>query len=93
MSFLEKITSKFSDKLWKRLAIQLTQILVMFLPIAQLTDIDFVVQELGKFGIKGLVASIIAGYIVAWIKRSPLTKKELEVLEQKETPKEESEDE
>jgi hypothetical protein len=83
MSFLEKVPSST----WKKLALQIGQALILFLPIAQLTDVDFVIEQLGKFGVKGMIASVVAAYIVAWIKRSPLTKKEIEVLEQKPLPK------
>lgn len=89
MSFFDKI----SNKMWKRIALQLGQVFVLFLPIAQLTNIDFVVEQLGHFGVKGLVASVIAGYVVAWVKRSPLTRKELEVLEQEKHSNEESKNE
>ena len=58
----------------KTIAINLAQSLILLLPIAQLTDITYVTELLGKFGLQGLIASIVAGYIVAYFKKSPLSK-------------------
>ena len=80
MNFLNKL---------KKYSVYLFQILVLIVPIAQLTDTQFVIETLGKFGVHGLIASILAGYIVAWAKKSPVadvqvSKKEA-VLEERET--------
>jgi len=66
---------KVLSRLAKELAEKVTPVLIMLLPIAQLTDVTFVTDVLGKWGVPGVVASIVAGYIVAYIKQSPLVNK------------------
>lgn len=63
---------KLLDRLAKEVADTVAPLLIMLLPIAQLTDIAFVTDMLGKWGVPGIIASIVAGYIVAYVKQSPL---------------------
>ena len=66
---------QFLNRLAKEIADTVTPLLIMLLPIAQLTDVTFVTDMLGKWGVPGIVASIVAGYIVAYVKQSPLANK------------------
>ena len=66
--------NKVRKRIAKELLSKVLPALIAVLPIAQLMDVQFVTDVLGKWGLPGVVASILAGYVVAYLKESPLGK-------------------